>query len=141
MAQTLRASPGFIYRKVTLPLLMPALPMLSSSGFWKCGPTLQPHILGGAYSVLSTHLLCIAGAQFEEGRAAALAWILALFALSVFAFQRATLGSRSYIGIDGRAAAGRPLALPSPLNKSFLVFDFLAVLTLGLYVFAMTRSG
>jgi ABC-type Fe3+ transport system permease subunit len=53
----------------------------------------NPVVVGGQFSVLSTEIFfAIVGAQYDQGRAASLAWLLTLFALGVFALQRWVLG-------------------------------------------------
>ena len=52
-------------------------------------------MVGGQFSVLSTDIFfAIVGAQYDQGRAASLAWVLTLFALGVFALQRGVLGKQ-----------------------------------------------
>ena len=55
----------------------------------------NPIVVGGQFSVLSTDIFfAIVGAQYDQGRAASLAWVLTLFALGVFALQRGVLGKQ-----------------------------------------------
>jgi iron(III) transport system permease protein len=121
-ARTMRATPAFALRRVTLPLLLPGLAHAFLVGFLESMADFgNPIIVGGQYAVLSTEIFfAILGAQFDEGRAAALAWILALFALGVFLAQRALLGAREFASSDHRAGA-RPLALPRAWRRPVLV--------------------
>jgi iron(III) transport system permease protein len=142
-ARTLRASPRYIYRRITLPLLLPGLANAFLVGFLESVSDFgNPAIVGGQYGVLSTEIFyAIVGAQFDRGRAAALAWILALLALSVFALQRAVLGKRSYATLDGTSHAGAPLPLPAPWKHAVpLLAAPWIVFTVALYAFAISAG-
>jgi iron(III) transport system permease protein len=72
----------------------------------------NPVVVGGQFSVLSTEIFfAIVGAQYDQGRAASLAWLLTLFAL---ACSRCSAGcwARSYTTVSGKGDAGVPMALP-----------------------------
>jgi hypothetical protein len=74
----------------------------------------NPIVVGGQYSVLSTDIFfAIVGAQYDQGKAASLAWILTLFALAVFALQRGLLGKQNYTTVSGKGDAGIPMACPT----------------------------
>ena len=113
-AQTLRASPYQTFMTVTLPLLKPGLANAFLVGFIESMADFgNPIVVGGQFSVLSTEIFfAIVGAQYDQGRAASLAWILTLFALAVFALQRAVLGRQNFITVSGKGDAG--LAMPLP---------------------------
>ena len=116
-AQTLRASRSQTFFTVTLPLLKPGLANAFLVGFIESIADFgNPVVVGGQYSVLSTDIFfAIVGAQYDQGRAASLAWILTVFALVVFAVQRGVLGKQNYTTVSGKGdarhshgAAGRP---------------------------------
>jgi iron(III) transport system permease protein len=113
-AQTLRASPQRTFMTVTLPLLTPGLANAFLVGFIESMADFgNPIVVGGQFSVLSTEIFfAIVGAQYDQGRAASLAWILTLFALGVFALQRAVLGKQSYTTVSGKGDAGIAMPLP-----------------------------
>ena len=143
VARTLRASPQHTFRRITLPLLAPGLANAFLVGFIESISDFgNPIIVGGQYSVLSTEIFfAIVGAQFDQGRAAALAWVLALFALGVFAAQRTLLGSTSYTTVTGKETSGAPLMLPAPWRQvaTAIAAPWL-VLTVSLYVFAVSAG-
>ena len=88
--------------------------------------------------MLSTDIFfAIVGAQFDQGRAAALAWILTLFALGVFALQRGLLGKQNYTTVSGKGDSGIPMPLPDGLRRTLngVVYPWLAF-TLIVYLFA-----
>jgi len=138
-AQTLRASRSQTFFTVTLPLLKPGLANAFLVGFIESIADFgNPIVVGGQYSVLSTDIFfAIVGAQYDQGRAASLAWILTLFALGVFALQRGLLGKQNYTTVSGKGDAGIPMALPDGLRRvlNLVVYPWLAF-TVVVYLFA-----
>ena len=118
-AQTLRATPIQTFMTVTLPLLKPGLANAFLVGFIESMADFgNPIVVGGQFSVLSTEIFfAIVGAQYDQGRAASLAWILTFFALTVFAIQRGVLGSKSYTTVSGKGDGGIPMALPRSVKR------------------------
>lgn len=140
VAQTLRASRWQVFRSVTLPLLKPGLANAFLVGFIESMADFgNPIVVGGPYAVLSTEIFfAIVGAQFDQGRAAALAGLLTVFALLAFAAQRAILGRQRYTTVSGKGDAGMPMALPTGLRRGMqaLAWPWLAF-TLVIYLFAL----
>ena len=119
-AQTLRADRRTTFMTITLPLLKPGLANAFLVGFIESIADFgNPIVVGGQFSVLSTEVFfAIVGAQFDQGRAASLAWVLTLFALGVFALQRAVLGRRNYTTVSGKGDAGIAMALPDGVRRT-----------------------
>ena len=138
-AQTLRADRKKTFFTVTLPLLKPGLANAFLVGFIESIADFgNPVVVGGQFSVLSTDIFfAIVGAQFDQGKAASLAWILTLFALAVFALQRALLGKQNYTTVSGKGDAGIPMALPDGVRRTLnaLVYPWLTF-TVVVYLFA-----
>ncbi|MBB1072813.1 iron ABC transporter permease [Rhodoferax sp. 4810] len=138
-AQTLRASRSQTFFTVTLPLLKPGLANAFLVGFIESIADFgNPIVVGGQYSVLSTDIFfAIVGAQYDQGKAASLAWILTMFALAVFAMQRALLGKQNYTTVSGKGDAGIPMALPDGVRRvlNVVVYPWLAF-TVVVYLFA-----
>ncbi len=138
-AQTLRASRVQTFFTITLPLLKPGLANAFLVGFIESIADFgNPVVVGGQYSVLSTDIFfAIVGAQYDQGRAASLAWILTLFALGVFALQRGLLGKQNYTTVSGKGDAGIPMALPDGVRRvlNAVVYPWLAF-TVVVYLFA-----
>ena len=113
-AQTLRATPIQTFMTVTLPLLKPGLANAFLVGFIESMADFgNPIVVGGQFAVLSTEIFfAIVGAQYDQGQAASLAWILTFFALTVFAIQRGLLGKKSYTTVSGKGDAGIAMPLP-----------------------------
>lgn len=135
-ARTLNASRARTFRQVTLPLLAPGLAHAFLVGFLESvGDFGSPIVVGGAYTVLSTEIFfAVVGAQFTDtGRAAALAAVLALMALAVFALQRAVLRGRDYASGEAGLPATAP-QMPAALRRLALCATVpWLVLTLALY--------
>ncbi len=138
-AQTLRANKRQTFFTVTLPLLKPGLANAFLVGFIESIADFgNPVVVGGQFSVLSTDIFfAIVGAQYDQGRAASLAWILTLFALGVFALQRGLLGKQNYTTVSGKGDAGIPMALPDGVRRVIhaVVYPWLAF-TVIVYLFA-----
>ena len=141
-AQTLKATPTQTFLTVTLPLLKPGLANAFLVGFIESMADFgNPIVVGGQFSVLSTEIFfAIVGAQYDQGRAASLAWILTFFALTVFAIQRAVLGKKSFTTVSGKGDAG--LAMPLPAVVRRVVYGFaLPWMAFTLVVYAFAFAG
>jgi iron(III) transport system permease protein len=98
----------------------------------------NPVVVGGQYSVLSTEIFfAIVGAQFDQGRAAALALLLTAFALTVFFVQQRVLGRAAYTTVSGKGDAGLAMPLPDGVKRlcHALALPWLGF-TVVVYVFA-----
>ena len=120
-AQTLRADRKSTFYTITLPLLKPGLANAFLVGFIESMADFgNPIVVGGQFSVLSTEIFfAIVGAQYDQGRAASLAWILTLFALAVFAIQRKVLGKQNFTTVSGKGDSG--IAMPLPDGVLWLI--------------------
>ena len=138
-AQMLRADRRAAFLTVTLPLLKPGLANAFLVGFIESIADFgNPIIVGGQYSVLSTDIFfAIVGAQYDAGRAASLAWVLTVFALAVFAVQRAVLGKQNYTTVSGKGDAGIAMSLPDGVRRTIYAVAFPWILfTVVVYLFA-----
>ena len=118
-SQTLRATPSQTFMTITLPLLKPGLANAFLVGFIESMADFgNPIVVGGQFAVLSTEIFfAIVGAQYDQGRAASLAWILTGFALTVFFIQRSVLGKKSYTTVSGKGDAGIAMPLPPVVHR------------------------
>ena len=139
-AQTLRASPTQTFMTVTLPLLKPGLANAFLVGFIESMADFgNPIVVGGQFSVLSTEIFfAIVGAQYDQGRAASLAWILTFFALTVFVIQRGLLGKQNFTTVSGKGDSGIPMPLPPIVRRVVhsVALPWMAF-TLIVYLFAL----
>lgn len=138
-AQTLRADRRRAFLSVTLPLLKPGLANAFLVGFIESMADFgNPIVVGGQFAVLSTEIFfAIVGAQYDQGRAAALAWVLTLFALAVFGLQRRLLGRQQFTTVGGKGDAGLPMPLPAGLRRAVqaVALPWMAF-TVAVYLFA-----
>ncbi len=138
-AQMLRADRRGTFFTITLPLLKPGLANAFLVGFIESIADFgNPIVVGGQYSVLSTDIFfAIVGAQYDQGRAASLAWVLTLFALGVFALQRGLLGKQNYTTVSGKGDAGIAMALPDGVRRTIYAIALPWIgFTLVVYLFA-----
>ena len=140
-SQTLRANTSRTFWQVTFPLILPGVANAFLVGFIESIADFgNPIIVGGQFAVLSTEIFfAIVGAQFDQSRAATLAWILTLFAFAVFAIQRGVVGKKQYTTVSGKGDAGVSMQLPKRLRQVALAVTvpWLAF-TLVVYVFAFS---
>jgi ABC-type Fe3+ transport system permease subunit len=147
-AQMLRADRRRTFFTITLPLLKPGLANAFLVGFIESIADFgNPVVVGGQFSVLSTDIFfAIVGAQYDQGRAASLAWVLTLFALGVFALQRGLLGKQNYTTVSGKGDAGIAMALPDGVRRTIYCIAlpwiaFTAVVYLFAFAAASCRPG
>jgi iron(III) transport system permease protein len=121
--QTLGGRRGHVLRTVSLPLMAPGLANAFLVGFIESIADFgNPLVLGGNFSVLATEVyFALVGAQYDQGRAAALGIILLALALLAFLVQRRLLRGRAFTAFTGKGDAGIPLALPRPLVRGLQV--------------------
>lgn len=138
-AQMLRADRRRAFFTVTLPLIKPGLANAFLVGFIESIADFgNPVVVGGQFSVLSTDIFfAIVGAQYDQGRAASLAWVLTIFALGVFAIQRWVLGKQVYTTVSGKGDAGIAMALPDGVRRTIycIALPWIAF-TVVVYLFA-----
>ncbi|MEJ8846600.1 iron ABC transporter permease [Variovorax rhizosphaerae] len=138
-AQMLHADRRQTFFTVTLPLMKPGLANAFLVGFIESIADFgNPVVVGGQFSVLSTDIFfAIVGAQYDQGRAASLAWVLTIFALGVFALQRSVLGKKNYTTVSGKGDSGIAMALPDGVRRTVYAIAFpWIVFTLVVYLFA-----
>lgn len=138
-ARTLHANPRQTFMTVTLPLLKPGLANAFLVGFIESMADFgNPIVVGGQFSVLSTEIFfAIVGAQYDQGRAASLAWVLTLFALGVFALQQWLLRRQNFTTVSGKGDAGIAPPLPAVVRRvvNCVALPWMAF-TLVVYLFA-----
>jgi iron(III) transport system permease protein len=142
-ARTLNATPAHAFRRITLPLMAPGLAHAFLVSFLESVADFgTPLVVGGSYAVLSTEIFyAIVGAQFTDaGRAAALACLLALFALLAFRLERAMLRNREDAAGDPQHGAELAPAPRSWRRAAVAVALPWLLLTLGLYAIALAAA-
>jgi iron(III) transport system permease protein len=139
-AETLRASRSRIFTTVSLPLMLPGLVNAFLVVFVESLADFgNPIVLGGSFGVLSTEIFfAVVGAQADFGRAATLALLLLIFALSAFLLQRRALGRRSYVSVSGKGDSGLAQPIPGWVRRiAYAVALPWACLTITVYSLAL----
>jgi len=136
-SSTLRASPWYTFRTVTLPLIRPGI----ASAFLLCfieslADLGNPLIIGGGFRVLSSGIyFSIVGAQSDLSQAAGLGIVLLSISLAVFVIQTYWLRGASYVTVTGKGDSGRntilPMRLRLPVYGVTLLWVTLIVLIYG----------
>jgi iron(III) transport system permease protein len=118
--QTLGGSAAHVLRTVSLPLMLPGLANAFLVGFVESIADFgNPLVLGGSFNVLATEVyFALVGAQYDQGRAAALAIVLLAMALGAFLVQQRVLRGRAFTSFTGKGDAGLPLPLPRGLVRT-----------------------
>jgi iron(III) transport system permease protein len=121
--QTLGGRASHVFRTVSLPLMAPGLANAFLVGFVESIADFgNPLVLGGNFGVLATEVyFALVGAQYDPGRAAALAAILLSLAVLAFLVQQRVLRGRAFTSVTGKGDAGIPVALPRPLVRALLL--------------------
>ena len=139
-AQTLRAGPARVFATVSLPLMGPGLANAFLISFIESIADFgNPVILGGNFAVLSTEIyFSIVGAQLDEARGAAFAFVLLGFALAAFAVQHLVLRRKSYVAVGGKGDGGLHPPLPAGARRAALAIALpWAALTVVIYALAL----
>jgi iron(III) transport system permease protein len=122
-SQTLGARSGQVFRTVSLPLMFPGLANAFLVGFIESIADFgNPLVLGGNFTVLATEVyFALVGAQYDQGRAGALAVILLALAVVAFFAQRRVLRGRAFTTVTGKGDSGLPARLPHGLLVAIAV--------------------
>ena len=142
-SQTLRASRMRTFSSVTLPLMLPGLANAWLVVFVESLADFgNPIVLGGSFGVLSTEIFfAVVGAQQDFGRAAVLAAVMLVVALTAFVIQRAVVGTRSYVSMTGKGDVGLPTPLPRRVKiVAFAIAIPWALLTIVVYTMALAGA-
>jgi iron(III) transport system permease protein len=140
--QTLGGRSIHVLRTVSLPLMLPGLANAFLVGFVESIADFgNPLVLGGSFNVLATEVyFALVGAQYDQGRAAALAIVLLAMALGAFLVQQRVLSGRAFTSVTGKGDAGIPLPLPRGLVRTLqaVAFPWLAFTVI---VYGMALAG
>lgn len=137
---TLGAPPVTTFRKITWPLLRPALAAAFLLAFIESLADFgNPIVLGGSYDVLSTRIFfAVVGAQYDLGQAATLSLLLLGLTVSAFWAQQRWLGRASYVTVTGKSDAGLTAPVP-PLVKWAAIAAVVpfVLFTIGIYAIVL----
>lgn len=137
---TLGARPVTTFRRVTWPLLRPALAAAFLLAFIESLSDFgNPIVLGGSYDVLSTRIFfAVVGAQYDLGHAATLSLILLALTVGAFWVQQRWVGRASYVTVTGKSDAGLTAAVPPVVKWAAIAAVVPFVLfTTGIYAIVL----
>ncbi|MCA9973019.1 MAG: iron ABC transporter permease, partial [Anaerolineales bacterium] len=124
-AHSLGASKFYIFRTVTLPLLIPGLAgsflLLFVESLADLG---NPLLISGNVNVLSAQIFLAVAGEFDYQKASTLALILLLPTLVVFIVQRYWVSRRSYVSVTGKPASGHILVKEPITRWSFILVTY-----------------
>lgn len=139
---TLGARPVTTFRRVTWPLLRPALAAAFLLAFIESLSDFgNPIVLGGSYDVLSTKIFfAVVGAQYDLGQAATLSLLLLVLTIAAFWVQQRWLGRASYVTVTGKSDAGLIAPVPGVI-KWAAVAAVLPFVVFTLAVYSIVLAG
>jgi iron(III) transport system permease protein len=119
-ALMLRADRRRAFFTITLPLLKPGIANAFLVGFAASITDFgNPIVMGGQFPVLTTDIFfAVVGAQPEPGRAAALAWVLAILALAVFAIRHSLPTRQDDTAASNKGGTGFAVPLPVGVRRT-----------------------
>ena len=125
-----------VFTSVTLPLLLPGLGNAFLVTFIESiADFANPMIIGGSYDTLATSIyLQITGAMDKEG-AAAMAVVLLVITLGMFAVQKYYLEAKTAATLTGKASRGRMLIEDSSVRIPLTILcSLVAVFVIAMYL-------
>ncbi len=124
-AHSLGASKFYIFRTITLPLLIPGLAgsflLLFVESLADLG---NPLLISGNVNVLAAQIFLAVAGEFDYQKASTLAFVLLLPTLFVFILQRYWVSRRSYISVTGKPASGHILVKEPITRWSFILVTY-----------------
>ena len=135
-ARDMGASRMKVFTSVTLPLLLPGLGNAFLVTFIESiADFANPMIIGGSYDTLATSIyLQITGAMDKEG-AAAMAVVLLVITLGMFAVQKYYLEAKTAATLTGKASRGRMLIEDSSVRIPLTILcSLVAVFVIAMYL-------
>ena len=140
-AHSLGASKFYIFRTITLPLLIPGLAASFLLLFVESLADLgNPLLISGNVNVLSAQIFLAVAGEFDYQKASTLAVLLLIPTLIVFIVQRYWVSRRSYVSVTGKPAGGQILVKEPVTRWTFILITY-AVLALILLLYLSIVVG
>ncbi len=140
-AHSLGASKFYIFRTITLPLLIPGLAASFLLLFVESLADLgNPLLISGNVDVLSAQIFLAVAGEFDYQKASTLAIMLLIPTLLVFVVQRYYVSRRSYVSVTGKPASGQILVKEPVTRWTFIAITY-AVLALILTLYLSIIVG
>ncbi|MCP4428869.1 MAG: iron ABC transporter permease [Chloroflexi bacterium] len=126
-AHSLGASKFYIFRTVTLPLLIPGLAgsflLLFVESLADLG---NPLLISGNVDLLASKIYLAVAGEYDYQKASTLALILLIPTLIVFIVQRYWVSRRSYISVTGKPASGHIMVKEPVTRWTFIIVTYAA---------------
>ena len=132
-AETLGASRFYLFRTVTLPLLIPGIASSFMLLFVESLADLgNPQFISGNVTVLSSQIYMAVIGEYNYQKASALSFVLLLPTLIVYLVQRYYINRRSYISVTGKPTVGRVYEKSKTIRTVFgvLVYSICAFIVI-----------
>ena len=127
-AHSLGASKFYIFRTITLPLLIPGLAgsflLLFVESLADLG---NPLLISGNVDLLASQIFLAVAGEFDYQKASTLALVLLLPTLIVFLLQRYWVSRRSYISVTGKPASGHNLVKEPITRWTFIITTYITI--------------
>ncbi len=140
-AHSLGASKFYIFRTVTLPLLIPGLAgsflLLFVESLADLG---NPLLISGNVEVLASKIFLAVAGEYDYQKASTLAFVLLIPTLIVFILQRYWVSRRSYISVTGKPASGH-IMVKEPVTRWTFITVTYAVSALIVVMYASIIVG
>ena len=125
-AETLGASRWYLFRTVTLPLLVPGIASSILLLFVESMADLgNPQFIAGRVTVLSSQIYMAVIGEYNYQKAAALSLVLLLPTLVVYLVQRYYINKRSYVSVTGKPTVGKIYEKSKTIRVIFAVLVYL----------------
>ncbi|MEW5872931.1 MAG: iron ABC transporter permease [Chloroflexota bacterium] len=134
-AESLGAGHFYVFRTVTLPMLIPGIAgaflLLFVESLADLG---NPLFIAGNVTVLSAQIFLAVIGEFDYQKASALSLVLLVPTLVVFLVQRYYVNRRSYVSVTGKPMTGQNLEKSSLIRLIFAVLVYaVCLLIIALY--------
>ncbi len=141
-AETLGASRFYLFRTITLPLLIPGIASSFLLLFVESLADLgNPQFISGNVTVLSSQIYMSVIGEFNYQKASALSFVLLLPTLIVYIVQRYYITRRSYVSVTGKPTVGRVYEKNKTIRIIFATMVYLVcILILLVYITVIASS-
>ena len=125
-AETLGASRFYLFRTITLPLLIPGIAASFMLLFVESLADLgNPQFISGNTTVLSSQIYMAVIGEYNYQKASALSLVLLLPTLIVYLVQRYYITRRSYISVTGKPTVGKVYEKSNGIRTIFAILVYI----------------
>lgn len=141
-ARNMGASRWKTFSTVTLPLMLPGIANAFLMTFIECvADFANPMVLGGSYSTLATKIYLQAIGNYDMQGGSAVAVILLVISILLFAVEKYWLEKKSYVTVTGKASKERVLIEESYIVWPIDIICFIIALTVIAFYILVPLGG